>query len=94
MPHSSRFKDFEMFITYILQSVLTDSYYVGSCRDLDKRVDLHNRGMVKSTKYRVPWKVVYIEKFSDLKRARARELQIKSWKKRIMIENLIKHFKI
>ena len=33
---------------------------------------------------------MYKEKFNDLQEARQRELQIKSWKKRKVIENLIK----
>jgi len=47
---------------------------------------------VKSTKKYVPWTIVYQEKFNSLMDARKRELQIKKWKKRKAIENLIKTF--
>lgn len=83
-----------MFYTYILKSRQNGSYYIGSCQNIAKRVDLHNRGLVKSTKRHCPWQLVYIEKYDDLKGARRRELKIKSWKKRSAIENLINTSKI
>ena len=50
--------------------------------------------MVKSTKRYAPWDIAYIESFTTLKEARARELQLKSWKKRSALEKLIEHSKI
>ncbi|MEK7658802.1 MAG: GIY-YIG nuclease family protein, partial [Patescibacteria group bacterium] len=89
--HSSRFIKFKiMFYTYILKSEKNDSYYIGSCKDINKRIDLHNGGYVKSTKRYIPWKVVYNEEYKTLLEARKRESQIKSWKKRSMIEKLFK----
>ncbi len=79
-----------MFYTYILKSEKNDSYYIGSCKDINKRIDLHNGGYVKSTKRYIPWKVVYNEEYKTLLEARKRESQIKSWKKRSMIEKLFK----
>jgi len=79
-----------MFHTYILKSEKNGSYYIGSCRDINKRISLHNRGFVKSTKRYIPWKLVYDEEYKTLLEAKKRELQIKSWKKRSMIEKLIK----
>jgi len=83
-----------MFYTYILQSKKNNSYYIGSCKDINARLYLHNGLKVKSTKRYAPWDVVYHEQFEMLSEARHRESQIKSWKKRAMIEKLIKHFKI
>ena len=40
----------------------------------------------------MPWIIVYHEEFDFLTKARSRELEIKSWKKRVKIEGLIKHF--
>jgi putative endonuclease len=79
-----------MFYTYILISEKNSSYYVGSCKNISNRISLHNGGCVKSTKRYIPWKVVYNEEYKTLSEARKRELQIKSWKKRSMIEKLIK----
>ncbi|PIV38626.1 MAG: endonuclease [Candidatus Portnoybacteria bacterium CG02_land_8_20_14_3_00_45_8] len=83
-----------MFYVYILKSVKNGAYYVGSCGNIDVRIDQHNKGLVPSTKRYLPWDLVHRDKFDTLKGARRRELQIKSWKNRKAIENLIKHFKI
>ncbi|MFH1192845.1 MAG: GIY-YIG nuclease family protein [Candidatus Jorgensenbacteria bacterium] len=76
-------------IFYILQSLKSNRYYLGSTEDIEKRLAKHNKGEVKSTKAYRPWKVVYVESFATRQEARRRELQIKSWKKREAIERLI-----
>jgi putative endonuclease len=78
-----------MFITYILKSQVSGSYYVGSCEDIATRLKQHNKGFVTSTKRYVPWDLIYTEGYLTLKEARTREKQLKSWKKRSMIEKLI-----
>lgn len=83
-----------MFYTYIIKSFINDSYYIGSCENIEARFNLHNAGQVESTKRYVPWGLVWKEKYKTLSRARKREMQIKSWKKRGAIEKLIKDFKI
>ncbi|MDP2945839.1 MAG: GIY-YIG nuclease family protein [bacterium] len=81
-----------MFYFYILQSIISCEYYIGSTEDLKNRLLLHNKGMVKSTKSNRPWKLVYFESFSTLREARKRELQVKKWKSRLAIERLIRTF--
>ncbi|KKP93790.1 MAG: Excinuclease abc c subunit domain protein [Parcubacteria group bacterium GW2011_GWA1_36_12] len=78
-----------MFYTYILKSEKNNSFYIGSCEDLEIRISLHNKGLVKSTKRYIPWEIVHKEEYRLLKDAKERELQIKSWKKRRAIEGLI-----
>jgi putative endonuclease len=62
--------------------------YTGVTRDLKKRVFMHREGMVDgfSKKYEVK-KLVYFEKFKDIKSAIGREKQIKagSRKKKIAL---------
>lgn len=82
--------NFYMYFVYILKSKVNGSYYIGSCKDIVKCLDLHNNGFVRSTKRYRPWELAYKEEFGSLKEARRRESQIKSWKKRIAVENLIK----
>ena len=86
--------NFEMFCIYILKSQKNKSYYVGSRKNIEGRLNQHNKGLVKSTKRYAPWDLAYFEYYDNLKKARKKELQIKSWKKRSAIENLMKHFKI
>ncbi len=83
-----------MFYTYILKSLVNGSYYVGSTSNIESRLILHNKDFVVSTKRYCPWELLYSEEYIDLKLARQREIQIKSWKKRAKIEELLKHYKI
>ena len=46
-----------MFV-YILYSEKRSRYYVGQSTDVGKRLERHNQGIVPSTKYGVPWKLV------------------------------------
>ena len=70
------------------------SYYIGSTRDLVGRLDKHRRGVVKYTKSRLPVELICKEYFRIYSDAFQREQQVKSWKKRRAIENLIKRSKI
>ena len=79
-----------MFYLYILRSEKTGRYYVGSTGDLEDRIRCHNSGYSKATKGGVPWLLVYSEEFASKSDAYRRELEIKSWKSRILIEDLIK----
>jgi putative endonuclease len=74
---------------YILQSEKDGTYYVGSTSNLEDRISRHNGGRSKFTKNRIPWKLVYTEEFSSKIAANHRELEIKKWKSRKMIEKLI-----
>ncbi len=69
-----------MYNTYILQSTIDHRYYIGSCEDVEKRLNQHNTGRVRATKYGIPWDLVYKEQFENRKDAYRRELQIKSYK--------------
>ncbi|MBL7159840.1 GIY-YIG nuclease family protein [Candidatus Microgenomates bacterium] len=82
-----------MYYLYILKSIRTGKYYVGSTKNPNKRLYKHNNGSVRSTKSGRPWKIIYKECFNTVTEARKREKQIKSWKKRSRIENLIKRTK-
>lgn len=77
------------FYAYILKSEKDNSYYIGSTNSLENRLKMHNGGRVKSTRYRRPLNLIYKEEYKSLKEAMRRELQIKSWKSRDSIENLI-----
>ena len=55
---TTQWHDEKVFI-YILYSSLKERYYVGQTDNLDNRLERHNQGKVKSTKYGVPWKLVH-----------------------------------
>ncbi len=66
-----------MFV-YILQSLINGKHYYGSTKDVEKRIKLHNRGKVRSTKANRPYKLIYSEKFKTRSEAVKREYFFKS----------------
>ena len=77
------------FFTYILYSENRDRYYIGSTQDIEDRIERHltsSRGFTSRAK---DWELKYCEEFATREEAYARELQIKKWKSRKMIEKLI-----
>ncbi|MEM9142246.1 MAG: GIY-YIG nuclease family protein [Bacteroidota bacterium] len=81
-----------MFIVYILQSNLDDSYYIGQTENLEQRLKYHNDGKSRYTKRKVPWKVVYFEEYKTRKKAISRERFLKKQKNRSFYEKLINTF--
>ena len=67
-----------MFYVYILKSERDGKLYYGFTSDLKARVKEHNDGKVKSTKYRIPLKLIYYEAYTDQEIAASREKQIKN----------------
>ena len=65
-------------VTYILQCSKDNKTYVGSTNDFIRRLKQHNAGQVKSTKYRIPLRVLFTEEFETLAEARKRETWWKS----------------
>ena len=77
------------FIVYVLFSETKNRFYIGYTSNLEERIITHNqksKGFTGSTNY---WRVVHIEKYKTKELAQQRELQIKSWKSRIKIQELI-----
>ncbi len=78
-----------MAFLYILESLTTGRFYIGSTSDFDRRMQEHERGHTPSTRGRGPWKLVYRESFRSLLEARRREAEIKRWKSAKLIQQLI-----
>lgn len=79
-----------MYITYILYSTLADKYYVGfTGDDINTRVRKHNTHHKGFTGKSGDWVFMYTEIFSKKNLAFRREQEIKSWKSRKRIEQLI-----
>ena len=66
-----------MVYVYILKSKKDGQFYMGSTKDLRKRLKLHNDGKVFSTKSRRPFELVYYEAYKSEKDARKRESNLK-----------------
>ena len=70
-----------MYYIYILFSLKTNKYYVGSTEDLQRRLKHHNGGSTPSTKAGAPdWEILYTETVPDRATALKRELEIKKKK--------------
>lgn len=67
-----------MFTVYILKSLKDQKRYIGSTNNLERRLRQHDHGLVASTKYRRPFKILRIENFMIEKDARLREKFLKS----------------
>ena len=67
-----------MYYTYILFSRSKHKFYFGSAKDLHERLRLHNGGNVQSTKYGVPWILVWYGAFIRETEAREFEQYLKS----------------
>jgi len=68
---------------YVLRSLKDKKFYVGFSKDLRKRLELHNDGLVRSTKARRPFELVYWEGCLNQADATRREKYLKSsWGKR------------
>jgi len=63
---------------YILFSETFKRTYVGFSEDPSKRLEAHNSGKVISTKKYMPWRIVYLEEFSDYNEVRKKEKYYKS----------------
>ncbi|MFN3752571.1 GIY-YIG nuclease family protein [Flavobacterium sp.] len=78
-----------MTYNYIIFSKSLNKYYVGSCQNIDERLDDHLNSRSKYTKSAKDWEFKYSEVFSSRSEAYQREMRIKKMKSRIYIENLI-----
>jgi putative endonuclease len=77
---------------YMLKSLKDEKFYTGCTADLKRRLRQHNSGMVRSTKARRPFELVYWESFSTRRDAMRRERQIKSFSRELKVE-MVRSFK-
>jgi len=70
----------------------TKGWYIGSTKNMQKRILSHNEGKNRSTKYGIPWKIIYSEISLHKDDARAREKYLKSGMGRRYLKNRLKFF--
>lgn len=78
-----------MFTVYIIKSERTGKHYIGSTKDINDRIQRHNAGREKSTKYGKPWKLIFCENFENRTEAVRREKEVKSYKSGDAFKKLI-----
>ncbi len=67
----------ENYYVYIIQSSVDGSFYKGFTTDYLKRLQAHNEGKSTYTAHKIPWKLVYLEKFDSKTEALKKELMLK-----------------
>ncbi len=76
-----------MYYCYVIKSEKKDYFYKGYCEDLIKRIDQHNKGLTKSIKSYIPFKLVYFESFETKEEAIKREQYFKTSAGRKFLKN-------
>ena len=67
-----------MYYVYILQSLKDKNFYIGMSADLKRRINEHQKEKVKSTKNRLPIKLICYEAYLYKEEAEKREKYLKS----------------
>jgi predicted GIY-YIG superfamily endonuclease len=73
----------------VLRSEASGRFYIGSSQDIGRRLEYHNTGKVKATRYLRPLALAYQEAYVTGKEARQREYYLKRQKSRRVLEALI-----
>ena len=82
-----------MYYIYVLRSLKDKKLYVGFTEDIQKRFNEHNSGLVKSTKDRIPFELIYYEACLNKLDAIKREKYFKTgFGRRFIKERLKNHF--
>ena len=76
-----------MFFVYVLRSQKDHKRYIGFTHNLERRLSEHNAGIVKSTKNRRPFKLIYFEEYENKSEAIKREREIKAKKGKFIISH-------
>ena len=66
-----------MFTVYAIQSQSTERIYIGQTKDLNKRIQYHNSGYVKSTSRDRPWVLIAFVRVRTSNEARWTERELK-----------------
>ena len=65
------------YFVYIIQSQKDGSYYKGFSENPSLRLNRHNNGETLSTKYLIPWILIYVEELPSKRDALIRERNLK-----------------
>lgn len=83
-----------MSYVYILESLTSGKYYIGSTENVEARLKKHNSRQVFSTKPYVPYKLAFKQKFENISEARRIEVKLKRLKRKDYIRKIIENRKI
>ncbi len=81
-----------MYYVYILHSLKDKKLYVGYSNNVKRRLEEHNKGLVSITKYRRPFKLIYLEGYLNQQDATAREKFFKTGWGRAYLKRVLKNY--
>lgn len=76
MPSNTTYSVF--FYTYVLESLKDGDRYFGYSNNLKRRLEEHKKGLSFSTKFRLPFKLIYFEGCLNEEDAKRREGYLKT----------------
>lgn len=79
----------DQYTVYILQSLKDSGLYIGMTSDLEARLKRHNAGYERSTRKRIPFRLLHTEVCSTRQEAREKEKYFKSGFGRELIKGLL-----
>lgn len=80
------------FYVYVLQSKVSDTFYIGYTDNLIRRVKEHNLGLNKSTKLQVPWRLINYEAYRNRNDAKRRERYLKTSQGRRLLKRRLRDY--
>ncbi len=80
------------YFVYVLRSQKDNKFYTGYTNNLEKRIKEHNKGLVSSTKYRLPLELIYFEGCRNQQDATKREKYLKTTYGKRYLKNRLKNF--
>jgi putative endonuclease len=66
------------FYVYVLESLKDKKRYIGYTNNMRRRVEEHNKGLSFSTKFRLPFRLIYFEGCTNQQDAKRREDYLKT----------------
>lgn len=81
-----------MYFTYVLLSEKDKKWYTGFTKNLKLRFELHNKGLVPSTKNRRPFTLIYFEGVLDPSDAIRREKYFKTFHGKMFLKQRLKSY--
>ena len=80
-----------MFYVYYLKSSKNGDIYIGSTKNLENRIRLHNFGKVRSTEFYKPWKLLNSEAYNSRSEAMKREMFLKTGQQKELLRRKYGH---
>jgi len=81
-----------LFWVYVLESSKDKKRYIGFSTNLKKRLEEHKKGVVFSTRPRLPMKLIYLEACTNFDDAKRREEYLKTTRGRRFLAKRLKTY--